>query len=166
MQVIEDPVRVRRTIGYAYQSYQRVKSFINGKLDRNVRHPEWTNRLLEQFGRPDAKTFNVMVAGSKGKGSHATLTAAMLQRAGIRTGLFTGPHHVDFMERFRINGRVIPEDTFCDYMEQVFEASESLPLPPGQYVWAGRPSRSGCSQMVPGRGRRGRRIRMWPRRET
>ncbi len=46
----------------------------------------------------------VHVAGTKGKGSVATMTATMLAAAGHRVGLYTSPHLVDLEERFRVNG--------------------------------------------------------------
>ncbi|WDL95987.1 glutamate ligase domain-containing protein [Alicyclobacillus sp. ALC3] len=124
---------MRDVIGLAYKSYNRAKSFVEGKPDREIRHPEWTRLLLDQFDRPD-DTRNVMVTGSKGKGSHAILLAAILQRAGLRVGLFTGPHLVDFMERFRVDGTPIPESDFARLMRQVSQVSETLPVPEGQYI--------------------------------
>ncbi|WP_146409243.1 bifunctional folylpolyglutamate synthase/dihydrofolate synthase [Allorhodopirellula heiligendammensis] len=54
-------------------------------------------------GRPP-KAKLVHVAGTKGKGSVATMTAHMLATAGFRVGLYTSPHLVDLEERFRVNG--------------------------------------------------------------
>ena len=39
--------------------------------------------------------------------------AAILQEAGYRVGLYTSPHLVDFRERIRINGEMMPEDICC-----------------------------------------------------
>ena len=44
------------------------------------------------------------IAGTKGKGSTAAMTAAMLQRCGYRVGLFTSPHLCDVRERIRLDG--------------------------------------------------------------
>lgn len=125
---------VRDAIGHAYASYNAAKPFLQAGPDRLVRHPEWTRRLLNQFGSPDKKSYNVAVTGSKGKGSHAILLAAILEKCGLRTGLFTGPHLVDFMERFRIDGEAIDDDLFVSYMERVYQASLTLPIPRNQYV--------------------------------
>ncbi|MCL6444912.1 MAG: bifunctional folylpolyglutamate synthase/dihydrofolate synthase [Alicyclobacillus sp.] len=127
-------ISTREAIGMAYKSYNRARPAIQGGLDRDTRHPHWTRQVLDQLGAPDRKAYNVAVTGSKGKGSHAILLAAMLQRAGLKVGLFTGPHLVDFMERFRVNGQVMPEPRFVDYMQQVFPLVEALPLPPHHYV--------------------------------
>jgi hypothetical protein len=46
----------------------------------------------------------VHVAGTKGKGSTCAMTERLLRATGLRTGLFTSPHLITEMERFRING--------------------------------------------------------------
>ncbi|TWU40672.1 Folylpolyglutamate synthase [Novipirellula artificiosorum] len=45
----------------------------------------------------------VHIAGTKGKGSTASMVAAMLSAAGYRTGLYTSPHLTALEERFRID---------------------------------------------------------------
>lgn len=124
----------RDAIGLAYQSYNQAKPWIAPGPDRSVRHPEWTGALLNLLGRPDVGQYNVAVTGSKGKGSHAILLAAILEQCGLRTGLFTGPHLVDFMERFRINGDAIQEHQFVSYMQRVHSAATGLRIPQGQYI--------------------------------
>jgi dihydrofolate synthase / folylpolyglutamate synthase len=57
-----------------------------------------------------------------------------LQKMGYKVGLFTGPHLVDFMERFRINGLPISEDAFCKYIDDVRQISSQFSIPEGQYV--------------------------------
>lgn len=86
------------------------------------------------FGAPDSGRLNMMVTGSKGKGSHAILLAALLQKRGLRVGLFTGPHLVDFMERFRVDGEPIPEPEFTRYMQAVARVAEGMAVPRGQYI--------------------------------
>ncbi len=49
------------------------------------------------------------VAGTKGKGSTASLIAAALEAAGYKVGLYTSPHLEDFRERITINGEMISE---------------------------------------------------------
>jgi dihydrofolate synthase/folylpolyglutamate synthase len=124
----------RDAIALAYASYNHAKPYIGSGPDREVRHPEWTGRLLAHIGHPDWAGYNVAVTGSKGKGSHAILLAAILERLGYRVGLFTGPHLIDFMERFRVNGVVMPEPEFIQWMQLVYEQAEKLPLPQHHYL--------------------------------
>jgi len=54
------------------------------------------------LGHPDRAFRSIHVAGTNGKGSVSSLLAAALASAGLRTGLYTSPHLVDFRERARI----------------------------------------------------------------
>jgi dihydrofolate synthase/folylpolyglutamate synthase len=59
----------------------------------------------------------IHVAGTNGKGSVSSMLASILTESGQNTGLFTSPHLIDFRERIRINGDMIPKNkvvTFCD----------------------------------------------------
>jgi len=64
------------------------------------------------------------VAGTNGKGSSSHMLAAILQQAGYKTGLYTSPHLVDFRERIKINGKMIPKADVVKFVEDykgVFE---------------------------------------------
>lgn len=69
-----------------------------------------TYRLMLHLGNPHTQLRAVHVAGTNGKGSTSHLIAAALQAQGYRVGLFTSPHLVDFRERIRISGEMIPEE--------------------------------------------------------
>jgi dihydrofolate synthase/folylpolyglutamate synthase len=71
-------------------------------------------RLLAKLGRPDQRFRIVLIAGTKGKGSTAVLTASILQAHGWRVGLYTQPHLHSFRERLRIDGELIGEAEFAD----------------------------------------------------
>src|SRR5687768_8535548 len=66
--------------------------------------------LLARLGDPHRRLRLVHVAGSKGKGSSSAMLAAILQRSGYRTGLFTSPHLLTLEGRFQIAGRPIRAD--------------------------------------------------------
>jgi len=78
----------------------------------------------------------VLITGSKGKGSTSVLIARLMQAAGRRTGLFTGPHLVDFCERIRINWEKIPEPEFVRLVETVRPHVEKInaTMPLGHYM--------------------------------
>ena len=59
------------------------------------------------------------MAGTNGKGSVCAMTAAILQTSGVRTGLYTSPHLVDFRERILIDGKMIPEAEVVDLAREV-----------------------------------------------
>lgn len=68
-------------------------------------------RLLRQFRANPAPGVKVVhVAGTNGKGSTCAMMESIARTAGYRTGLFTSPHLVDYRERIRVNGEMIPLD--------------------------------------------------------
>lgn len=87
-----------------------------------------THALDEHFGHPHRKFRTIHVAGTNGKGSCSHTLAAILQSSGLRVGLYTSPHLVDFRERIRVNGKMISEQRVIDFVEQ--ERSFFEPLYP------------------------------------
>ena len=73
--------------------------------------------LLTFLGNPERRFASIHVAGTNGKGSTAAMIASVLTAAGYRTGLYTSPHLLDFAERIRIDGRMIPRDEVIRYTE-------------------------------------------------
>ncbi|MBM4160966.1 MAG: bifunctional folylpolyglutamate synthase/dihydrofolate synthase [Ignavibacteria bacterium] len=69
---------------------------------------EGVSRLLGVLDDPHQRFPSIHIAGTNGKGSTASMLAAIFSSAGYRTGLYTSPHLVDFTERIRIDGKSIP----------------------------------------------------------
>lgn len=76
-----------------------------------------TIALMDHLGHPYRNFRSVHIAGTNGKGSTSHLIAATLQAAGLKTGLYTSPHLIDFRERIRINGAMIPESRVVEFVE-------------------------------------------------
>jgi dihydrofolate synthase/folylpolyglutamate synthase len=76
-------------------------------------------RLLASLDNPERAFLSLHIAGTKGKGSTAHLTEALLREAGYRTGLYTSPHLVDLRERIRLDGKPISEDDFTRILAQM-----------------------------------------------
>ncbi len=79
-------------------------------------------RLDAHFGHPHRRFKSIHVAGTNGKGSCSHLLAAMLQSEGYKVGLYTSPHLVDFRERIRVNGEMIPESAVVDFVNRFRES--------------------------------------------
>jgi dihydrofolate synthase/folylpolyglutamate synthase len=77
-----------------------------------------TIALDEHFGHPHRRYKTIHVGGTNGKGSVSHTLAAILQSAGCRVGLYTSPHLVDFRERIRINGQMIPKERVIRFIEE------------------------------------------------
>ena len=71
---------------------------------------------MNHLGNPQTAYPTIHIAGTNGKGSTSHLIAAALQEAGLRVGLYTSPHLVDFRERIRVNGQMIPEEAVVQYV--------------------------------------------------
>ena len=65
--------------------------------------------LLKAMGHPEQNFASVHIAGTNGKGSIASMIAAIGQSAGYRIGLYTSPHLLHLSERIRLNGRPVSE---------------------------------------------------------
>lgn len=76
-----------------------------------------TLALDAHYGHPHRAFKTIHVAGTNGKGSVSHTLAAHLQDTGYRVGLYTSPHLMDFRERIRVNGKMIPEQTVIDFVE-------------------------------------------------
>lgn len=66
-------------------------------------------RLLAALDHPERRGRFLHVAGTNGKGSVCAMMESVLRADGVRTGLYTSPHLVDFRERIRVNGEKISE---------------------------------------------------------
>ena len=85
-----------------------------------------TITLDNHFDNPHSKFKTIHIGGTNGKGSCSHTIAAILQSAGYKVGLFTSPHLVDFRERIRINGVMIPEQYVVDFVENEKDFFEPL----------------------------------------
>ena len=76
--------------------------------------------FCEALGHPERAFKSIHVAGTNGKGSVASLLASALAGVGLRTGLYTSPHLVDFRERARIvtgdTFELIPKEYVFDFL--------------------------------------------------
>ena len=92
-----------------------------------------TLSICELLNHPEEKFKSIHIAGTNGKGSTSHMLAAILQTAGYKTGLYTSPHLVDFRERIRINGEMIPEMAVSAFVEDHKELFEKIQ--PSFFEW-------------------------------
>ncbi|WP_019626713.1 folylpolyglutamate synthase/dihydrofolate synthase family protein [Thioalkalivibrio sp. ALJT] len=79
--------------------------------------------VADRLGLRDGKgPRSVVVAGTNGKGTVATRTAALLQARGVKTGLFTSPHLLRYNERIRIDGIPASDSELCRAFEAIDQA--------------------------------------------
>ena len=78
-----------------------------------------TYELLNRCGNPHNKLKTIHIAGTNGKGSTAAILQSILRTAGLKVGLYTSPHLVNFNERIRVNGIPISDDFIIEFMKML-----------------------------------------------
>lgn len=118
------------------RTFRSAVNFLNSltNFERAVRvHYNETNfgltrvkRMLHALGDPHLSYKTVHIAGTKGKGSTATMLASMLRGCGLKTGLYTSPHILDIRERIAVDGDLIPENEFARAVNAVWTATTKI----------------------------------------
>ncbi len=111
--------------GNSDEVYAYLDRFLNfeRRLEPTAYRLDRMQALRELFGRPDTAYRIVHVAGSKGKGSTATMIASILGIDEPAVGLYTSPHLMHFTERIAINMLPVSEP---DIIKAAVELSERL----------------------------------------
>lgn len=105
------------------QALDYLYSFVDYSLTRAFRYsPEKFDltrmqKLLDRLGNPHKQYKVIHLAGTKGKGSTASLITNALAAAGYKVGFYTSPHLIEFNERIQVNGRLIPKQSLIDLVE-------------------------------------------------
>ncbi len=80
-----------------------------------------TVQMMRHLNNPHKAFKTIHIAGTNGKGSVSHMMASILQESGLKVGLYTSPHLVDFRERIRINGEMISEAWVADWVTSHLE---------------------------------------------
>lgn len=83
-------------------------------------------RLLNAIGDPHRDLKVMHVGGTSGKGSTATIAAALLREAGYRVGLHVKPHLERIEERFVVDGAPIDVERLSELLHRVAPAARSV----------------------------------------
>lgn len=104
------------TIAYLFAS---APLFQNVGADAYKDGLENTMLLDAHFGHPHRKFKTVHVAGTNGKGSCCHAIATALQGKGLKVGLYTSPHLLDFRERIQVDSRMIERDYVVRWVDDL-----------------------------------------------
>lgn len=103
------PVRsYEAAIGWL-SSHTDYEQMLRVRYNRDTFSLDRMKDLLRRLGKPHDKLHTVHIAGTKGKGSTATMLAQMLSACGYRVGLYTSPHICELRERITINGQMVTQ---------------------------------------------------------
>ena len=94
-----------------------------------IANMEFIDQLM---GHPHRNYKVIHVAGTNGKGSVSNMLASALSACGLKVGLYTSPHILDFRERMRVveisTNRLVSKEWVWNFMEQWRETFDHLDL--------------------------------------
>ena len=103
--------------------YFRAKRYLDALPDWEVGRPalgpieEYLPRmrtLLTRLGDPQTRFRSIIVGGTNGKGTVASLLSSILKAHGHKVGLYTSPHLHTQRERIRIDGEILSKEQWAD----------------------------------------------------
>lgn len=122
--------------GSPFRTYNKAMGYLFSKTDyerqRVLRYNVTTfdlgrmERLLKSLGNPHKKIETVHIAGTKGKGSTATMLARMIEANDYTVGLYTSPHVTTLHERIAINGKMISEKAMLGLVNRMHSTIEKM----------------------------------------
>ncbi|WP_437187908.1 bifunctional folylpolyglutamate synthase/dihydrofolate synthase [Planctomicrobium sp. SH668] len=124
-----DRLRYQHAIQEIYQQLNYERSPDSAKNLNDFRLVNMQDLLLG-LNQPQLSVPTVHIAGTKGKGSTATMVARIAQSAGYRVGLFTSPHINAFEERFTVNGHAATHRQVADLFEKLRSVCDRLKARP------------------------------------
>lgn len=86
--------------------------------------------LKESLAYPSSNTKVIHVAGTNGKGSTCAMIDSVARAGGMRTGLFTSPHLIDYRERIKVSGVEIPEEDCAELLTDLRGICERMETHP------------------------------------
>lgn len=85
-----------------------------------------TISLCEYFDSPHLKFKSIHIGGTNGKGSTTNYLGSTLIEAGLKVGIYTSPHLVDFRERIKIGNQYVSEEFVIDFVEKAKPIIEKI----------------------------------------
>ncbi|MBI2759139.1 MAG: hypothetical protein HYX49_10730 [Chloroflexi bacterium] len=108
---------------YSFVDYSLKHSSELAKADFNL---DRMRALMLELDSPETKYPIIHIAGTKGKGSVSALCASGLKFAGLKVGLYTSPHLLDYCERIQINSQPISHAELVEIVKPAVAKIEKL----------------------------------------
>jgi len=83
-------------------------------------------RLMTALGSPQTRFESIHVVGTNGKSSTVRMTAAILERHGLRTGVYLSPHLRCFSERVRVSDDDLEPAVFAAAVQRAAAAAAKV----------------------------------------
>lgn len=99
--------------------YSRLPMF--SRIGSDAFKKDLTNirKLCLELGNPQNDFKTIHIGGTNGKGSTTNYLASVLIESGLKVGIYTSPHLVDFRERIKIGHYYIDEDFIIQFIHNI-----------------------------------------------
>ncbi|MBT4366461.1 hypothetical protein HOD15_03495 [Candidatus Peregrinibacteria bacterium] len=101
------------------KSFTSYEDIIIGNYDEKAFDLSRFRRFLRKYGVRYDRVRAIHIAGSKGKGTTASLLAGDLQKQGKKVGLFISPYVLSITDSIEIDGVPISEEKFLKYVRKL-----------------------------------------------
>jgi len=107
---------------------QYLEAFVQSSTFGNTPHLalQRAKALMASVGNPQNRLPVIHLAGTSGKGSTATILAALLHAHGLNIGLGLSPHVRHLLERIQVNGSPVDESDFCRVLGEMVPAINAI----------------------------------------
>ena len=105
----------KQTIDFLFTSLPMFQRIGDAAIKKDLTNIKLLCDLIDQ---PQKAFPSIHIAGTNGKGSTSHMLAAIFRAAGKNVGLYTSPHYVDFRERIKINGAMVPERYVINFVKE------------------------------------------------
>lgn len=105
----------KETVDYLYSKLPMFTKVGTSAIKKDLDN---TIQFCTSLGNPQQQYKTIHIGGTNGKGSTSHMLAAILQKAGYKTGLYTSPHLKDFRERIRIDGKKVSKNFVKQFIKQ------------------------------------------------
>ena len=115
--------------------YFRAKRYLDALPDWEVGRPALgpiedylprMSTLLARLGDPQTRFRSIIVGGTNGKGTVASLLATILKAHGYKAGLYTSPHLHTQRERIRIDGEILSKEQWADAVSHLDDCTRDF----------------------------------------
>ncbi|WP_407427518.1 bifunctional folylpolyglutamate synthase/dihydrofolate synthase [Treponema sp.] len=113
-------------------SITKLESWIDSYLnfektpEKNIFWLDTMRFFCNKFGHPENFAPCFHIAGSKGKGSVSTFIASILDEAGYKTGLYTSPHILDFIERVSSAQGKFSNEVYDNAVKEIMDGVQKI----------------------------------------
>lgn len=115
--------KFEEAVNIVYSSYMKAEKYQDYNTpDSQKRNPSFTKDLILKYSQDISVNNNIVVTGSKGKGSVCTVLSNLLSSQ-FKVGVTTSPHIKTFADRFKIYdntcNNIIGEEEFIEIVDSI-----------------------------------------------